>query len=217
MDRKEFLKGLSAEERKELLAEMAEQEKSERLARRDAYEGLRGQFVLDVANRLEPMVTDVKAFRDWIEGECRVFKEVMAEYGQLRKGDEQTNFTVVDGDWKIEVRQNKVKSFDERADMAAERLIAYLKDYVAKSEKGVDDPMYQLAMTLLERNKQGDLDYKSISKLYEMEDKFDEEYHAIMELFRESNVVTTTVMNYYFHKRDDNGVWRRVEPSFCRL
>lgn len=48
-----------------------------------------------------------------------------------------------------------MKSFDERADLAAERLIDYLKNYIAHSEKGVDDPMYQMAMTLLERNRQG--------------------------------------------------------------
>ena len=77
--------------------------------------------------------------------------------------------------------------------------------------------MYQLAMTLLERNKQGNLDYKSISKLYEMEGKFDEEYTEIMNLFRESNVVQRTALNYYFSKRDKDGVWRRLEPSFCRL
>ena len=115
------------------------------------------------------------------------------------------------------MKSNKVKSFDERADMAAERLINYLKDYVGRTDKGVDDPMYQLAMTLLERNKQGDLDYKSISKLYELESRFDEEYAAIMQLFKESNVVYKTAVNYYFYKRDENGVWRRVEPSFCRL
>ena len=72
-------------------------------------------------------------------------------------------------------------------------------------------------MTLLERNRQGDLDYKSISKLYELESRFDEEYAAIMQLFKESNVVYKTATNYYFHKRDVNGVWRRIEPSFCRL
>ena len=118
---------------------------------------------------------------------------------------------------KLEVKSNKVKSFDERADLAAERLINYLKEYVGRTEKGVDDPMYQLAMTLLERNKQGDLDYKSISKLYELEPRFDAEYAEIMGLFRESNVVYKTAVNYYFHKRDENGVWRRIEPSFCRL
>ena len=70
--------------------------------------------------------------------------------------------------------------------------------------------MYQMAMTLLERNRQGDLDYKSISKLYELESRFDEEYAAIMQLFKESNVVYKTATNYYFHKRDENGVWRRI-------
>ncbi len=107
---------------------------------------------------------------------------------------------------------------DERADMAAERLIDYLKRYMERSEKGADDPMYQMAMTLLERNKMGDLDYKSISKLYELEDKFDGEYADIMRLFKEANVVQRNAVNYYFWKRNPaNGVWMRVEPSFCRM
>ena len=91
----------------------------------------------------------------------------------MRQGEETATFSVVDGNFKLEVKSNKVKSFDERADLAAERLIDYLKNYIAHSEKGVDDPMYQMAMTLLERNRQGDLDYKSISKLYELESRFD--------------------------------------------
>ena len=93
----------------------------------------------------------------------------------------------------------------------------YLKRYAMSRELGTDDPMYQLGMTMIERNRQGDLDYKSVSKLYELEDRFDSEYTEIMDLFRESNVVYKTAVNYYFHKRDENGVWHRIEPSFCRL
>lgn len=217
MDRKEFLSSLSAEERKALIAEMQQQEKEEKQNRRDAYEGLRGQFMADVWAMLQPVVADVRAFRDRLEQDSRAFRDTMREYGQLRKGEDQASYTIVDGNTKLEVRSNKVKSFDERADMAAERLVEYLKAYVSRTEKGVDDPMYQLAMTLLERNKQGDLDYKSISKLYELEPRFDGEYKEIMDLFRESNVVYKTAVNYYFYHRDENGVWRRIEPSFCRL
>lgn len=217
MDKKEFLNSLSADERKALIAEMQQQEKEEKQNRRDAYEGLRSQFMIDVWRLLQPLVADVKAFRDRLEQDSRAFRDTMREYGQLRKGDDQASYTIVDGDTKLEVRSNKVKSFDERADMAASRLVDYLKVYVSKTEKGVDDPMYQLAMTLLERNKQGDLDYKSISKLYELEPRFDSEYKDIMDLFRESNVVYKTAVNYYFCQRDENGVWRRIEPSFCRL
>ena len=210
------LQGLSPEERRELLAQLQDEEKQNRQDRREAYEGLRGMFMRDVFQKVEAIVNDVTGFKGWIDEESESFKKVMAEYGQTRY-DEQNSYTIVDGDLKLEIRSNKVKTFDERADMAAERLIEYLRDYALKSDKGSEDPMYQLAMTLLERNKQGNLDYKSISKLYEMEGKFDDEYTEIMNLFRESNVIQRTALNYYFSKRDKDGVWRRLEPSFCRL
>lgn len=210
------LQGLSPEERRELLAQLQDEEKQNRQDRREAYEGLRTMFMRDVFQKVEAIVNDVTGFKSWIDEESESFKKVMAEYGQTRY-DEQNSYTIVDGDLKLEIRSNKVKTFDERADMAAERLIEYLRDYALKSDKGSEDPMYQLAMTLLERNKQGNLDYKSISKLYEMEGKFDDEYTEIMNLFRESNVVQRTALNYYFSKRDKDGVWRRLEPSFCRL
>ncbi|WP_288317119.1 DUF3164 family protein [uncultured Muribaculum sp.] len=199
-----------------MLEELRAEERQATRDRREAYESIRAQFMHEVKGHLLPLVENVREFRDWIEREAEGFYAIMREYGQLRKED-QSSFTIVDGDMKIEVRSNKVKTFDERADMAAERLMEYLKAYVAGSEKGYDDPMYQLAMTLLERNRQGDLDYKNISKLYEMEDRFDEEYKSIMSLFRESHTVTKTATNFYFSQRDKNGVWRRIEPSFCRL
>ena len=211
------INNLSKEERAELLHALKKQEKEDSINRREAYETLRHQFAFDVESKLMPVVNNVAGFREWLEAESGAFRNVMRDYGQLRRGEEQASFSVVDGNFKLEVKSNKVKSFDERADMAAERPINYLKDYIRRTDKGVDDPMYQLAMTLLERNKQGDLDYKSISKLYSLESNFDEEYAAIMQLFKESNVVYKTAVNYYFYKRDENGVWRRVEPSFCRL
>ena len=216
MDKQTLINSLSAEERQALIAELQQKEKDERIQKREAYEALRNQLVFETEQKLGNIVADVAAFKEWLEKELAGFREVMAEYGQL-KNDEQSNFTLTSGDFRLIVKSSKVKRFDERADMAAVKLIDYLKDFVAQSDKGVDDPMYQLAMTLLERNKQGDLDYKSISKLYDMEDKFGEEYKAIMDLFRESNVVNSTAVNYYFHKRDKDGVWRQVEPSFCRM
>lgn len=216
MNIQEMVKGMSAEERKAFIEELNKQEQQEQTNRRDAYETMRKDFVNEVKDKAINLVEVVKQFRDWLDVEAKAFRDVMREYGHLRK-DEQMSFTLMEGDFKLEVRSNKVKSFDERADIAAERLMEYLKKYISGSAKGADDPMYQLAMSLLERNRQGALDYKSISKLYELEDRFDEEYKSIMELFRESNVVQDTAINYYFWKRDENNVWHRVEPSFCRL
>lgn len=212
----ELLKQLSPEERAELLKELNAQSKQEKVDKRNAYEKLRGDFMTDVKSQVKNVVDIVKGFKDWLDKESEGFREVMQEYGQLRS-DNQQGFTVVEGNFKLKVTFNKVKTFDERADMAAQKLIDYLSRYIKNSEKGADDPIYQLAMSLLERNRQGQLDYKSISKLYELEDKFDEEYHEIMDLFRESNVVMATAVNYYFYERDKENVWRKVEPSFCRM
>lgn len=216
MNKQELLNSLSAEERQELIAELQAKDKEERVSRREAYEGIRQSFLNDVEKVLFDVVDSVCNFHTWLELQLGAFRSVMAEYGQLRKED-QKSFTIGNDTFKVVVKSNKVKKFDERADMAAVKLVEYLRDYMAESEKGADDPIYQLAMTLLERNKQGDLDYKSISKLYDLEMKFDERYKAIMDLFRESNVVMATAVNYYFYKRDDQGVWRQLEPSFCRL
>lgn len=211
------LNGLSPEERKQLLAQLQDEEKQSRQDRREAYEALRAAFIHEVKTNVLEMVNAVSGFRKWLENETAGFTAVMKEYGHV-KNDDQRSYTITDGDFRLEVKSNKVKGFDERADLAAERLIDYLKRYMQNSEKGSDDPMYQMAMTLLERNKMGDLDYKSISKLYELEDKFDGEYAEIMRLFKEANVVQRNATNYYFHRRNpETGVWTRIEPSFCRL
>lgn len=212
------LSQMTAEEKKALLAQLNADANESRQAKRDAYEGLRAEFMHRVEEFLVNVTADVKGFKQWLEKESEGFISVMRDYGQLKNAD-QRNYTITDGDFRLQVASNSVKGFDERADMAAERLVAYLKDYMQKSEKGQEDPMYQLAMTLLERNQRGDLDYKSISKLYELEDKFgDQEYKDIMMLFKESNVVQKTAVNYYFFRRHkETGVWMRIEPSFCRL
>ena len=213
----ELLKGMSKEQRAALLAQLQSEAKNDRVAKRETYEALRGEFMYDVLTRVNDVEQTVSGFKKWLDDETGAFTKVMREYGAV-KNDGQQSYTITDGDFKLEVKFNKVKGFDERADIAAERLVDYLKRYMEASEKGVEDPMYQMAMTLLERNKTGDLDYKSISKLYELEDKFDEEYAEIMQLFKEANVVQTTATNYYFSKRNpENGVWTRIEPSFCRL
>ena len=209
---------LTEEQKDELLRQLNAERKDESTIKREAYEGLRAEFMQKVEENLLNIVGEVKSFKQWLEKESEAFTDIMRQYGQV-KTDGQRNYTITEGDFRLQISCNNVKGFDERADLAAERLVAFLKAYMQKSDKGKDDPMYQLAMTLLERNQAGDLDYKSISKLYELESKFqDQEYTDIMQLFKESNVVQTTATNYYFwHRNKETGVWTRIEPSFCRL
>jgi len=211
------LKDLSSEQLEELLKKKKEEERQTALVRRDAYEGIRSELLHKVEQKVRAVAGDVRDLFDFVVNETSAFYEVMKEYGQLRRS-EQMSYLVSSDKFRIEVKANKVKKFDERADIAASRLIEFLQDWIKQSNKGSDDPMYQLAMMLLERNKYGDLDYKSISKLYELEQQFGStEYSEIMQLFRESNVVEGTETNFYFWEKSNLGVWRKIEPSFNRL
>lgn len=217
METNEILNGLSAEQREELLKQLSAQKQQNELDKRTAYEGLREGFANSVKDRVVELALRVKDFRSWLDRESDAFKAVMTDYGKLRSSG-QRGFSIVAGDFKFEMKSQDVKGFDERSEMAAQRLMDFLGAYIEKSEKGKDDPMYQLCMNLLERNRNGKLNYTSISKLYDLEGKFnDEEYTSIMALFRESNVAKETVTSYYFSLRGEDGVWRKIEPSFCRL
>ena len=144
------LKGMTKEQRAELLARLQTEAKNDRMAKRESYEALRGQFMHDVLGRVENLESEVSGFKKWLDDEVTAFTKLMREYGAV-KNESQQSYTITDGDFKLEVKFNKVKGFDERADLAAERLVDYLKRYMEASEKGVEDPMYQMAMTLLER------------------------------------------------------------------
>lgn len=211
------LNDYSLEELEQALAQRLELVKKREAEKREAYEKLRAELVNAIREKVLLTVAAVKNLSDFLTSEINAFRSIMSEYGQLRDPG-QMSFKIEDSGFRIWVKTNKVKRFDERADVAAARLIEFLQAWIKRAEQGENNPMYQLAMTLLERNKNGDLDYKSISKLYDLESRFnDPEYSAIMQLFKESNMIEGTATNYYFEQRNENGVWKRLEPSFNRL
>lgn len=211
------LNDYSVEALEKALLEKREQEKKREAERRAAYENIRADLIIAVRDKVNLTVNAVHSLSEFLTSEINAFRAIMNEYGQLRD-PLQMSFKIGNEDFRIWVKTNKVKRFDERADVAATRLIEFLQAWIKRAEQGENNPMYQLAMTLLERNKNGDLDYKSISKLYDLESRFnDPEYSSIMQLFKESNIIEGTATNYYFEERNENGVWKRLEPSFNRL
>ena len=211
------LSEVSADELEQLLAEKRKQETDNRIQRRAAYEGIRADMLFRVENQVRRVTTDVQSLFDFVVGETDAFKEVMREYGQLKR-DTQLSFTLKEKSFKVDIKTNKVKKFDERADVASARLIEFLQGWIKNSDKGSDDPMYQLAMLMIERNRAGDLELKKINKLYDLEDNFnDPEYSDILRLFKESNVVEGTATNFYFSEKTELGVWRKIEVNFNRM
>jgi len=211
------IKDLSPEQREKLLADLQADKRQAAEQKRNAYEGIRKDVVTRIRERVVKQAEEVQDLFEFVTDETTAFYQIMNEYGQISR-EGQMNYKIVDYNFRIEVKTNKVKKFDERAEVAEARLITFLQEWMEGSDKGSEDAMYQLAMSFLSRNRQGDLDYKSISKLYAMESKFNApEYSDIMQLFKESHCVEGTATNFYFYQKDKLGVWRKIEISFNRL
>lgn len=208
---------MSVEEIEALLERKKKEARQAEQTKRDAYEGIKAEMVHAVMHMVKKVTADVEALHDYVRDETDAFKDVMREYGKLVR-ENQMSYRITEGDHRIEIASNKVKRFDERADIAAARLIEFMKKWIDTAPGGDDNPMYQLAMVLLERNRDNELDYKNISKLYTLEARFDEpEYSEIMQLFKESHLVESNATRYYFYERNKDGVWHRIEPSFNKM
>lgn len=208
---------MSEKERDTLLAKLYAQKKQKESSKRKNYQKLRLKFLSSVEKRIRKYVKDGQELKEWLRLEAEAYYASLKEYGELKR-DEQLGFTVNSEAFRIQVKGNRVKRFDERADIAEKRLIDYLKQWITQKGEGERNPIYKLAMSLLQRNEAGDLDYKSISRLYELEEDFnDPEYASIMQLFRESNTVEGTVIRFYFEEKDNMNKWKRIEPSFNQM
>lgn len=204
---------LSEKERAELLSKLS----AARNKKRKAYQDKRSKFISSTEKRVRKYVKDGQALKTWLHDEASAFFEAMKDYGELKRND-QLGFSVSNDRFRVLVKGNMVKRFDERADIAEKRLIDYLNGWILSKGEGENNPIYKLAMSLLRRNEAGDLDYKSISRLYELEQDFnDPEYTSVMQLFRESNIVEGTVIRFYFEEKDEMNRWKRIEPSFNQM
>ncbi|WP_196034210.1 DUF3164 family protein [Phocaeicola massiliensis] len=208
---------LSEKEREELLSRLSAEKKRKEAAKRKNYQKMRNKFIASTEKRVRKYVRDGMELKRWLQDEAKSFYDAMKGYGELKR-DEQLGFTVGNDNFRIQVKGNRVKRFDERADIAEKRLIDYLNRWIQSKGEGERNPVYKLAMSLLQRNEAGDLDYKSISRLYELEQDFnDTEYTSIMQLFRESNIVEGTVVRFYFEEKDEMNRWKRIELSFNQM
>lgn len=208
---------LSEKEREELLSRLSAEKKLKEAAKRKNYQKMRNRFIASTEKRIRKYVKEGMALKKWLHDEADTFYNAMKGYSELKR-DEQLGFTVGNDNFRIQVKGNRVKRFDERADIAEKRLIDYLNRWIQSKGEGERNPVYKLAMSLLQRNEAGDLDYKSVSRLYELEQDFnDTEYTSIMQLFRESNIVEGTVVRFYFEEKDEMNRWKRIEPSFNQM
>lgn len=210
------IEGMSTAELEQMLKERKKAEREEKKERRAAYEQERDALVeelSDFAMALHGQMLDLKyeAMKKLTK-----FREVMLEYGSLRRGEHNKgSFEIKTDKYKIKFTSQINKRFDERADLAETKL----KEFLLKTVKKRDQESYRMIMALLERTKGGDFDIDLINRLYTMEDAFDDPlWKEALSLFKESySPIGTAVYVQFSRKVESNNSWENIVLDFAKI
>lgn len=134
-------------------------------------------------------------------------REKLNEYGEIKsssKGGFQLK--TKDGQHKVVYKYSTLCEWDERSVKAEELLKDFLSDVVKKRDK----ELFELIVGLLEKNKEGKLEYSRMQTLYSKEKLFnDPRWVEAIRLFKESFKPTSSKMRLEFYKR--NGTSQKWE------
>lgn len=206
----------SVEELKKLIADKEEEERKEKERKRKLYEDRKYKLVDYLLEDAKEVQTEVKDFKQTCFNLLREFYESMKQYGDVAEAN-KGNFSIknANGDKKVEFCRQVISSFDERANIAEIKLKEFLLDFVKKK----DQPIYELVMSLLERNSvTGDFDSRNIQKLYKIEDKFtDPRWKEAISLFKESFQESGTNFYVRFYEMDSTGKWQTIQLNFSAI
>ena len=207
---------LTADQLEALLSEKRKADQAANAAKRNAYERDRESLINFLGQRALVVARHIEELKEAAMGKLPAFRALMLEYGDLRRGEaNKGSFEIKNEHFKIVFSSQINKRFDERAELAEERLKKFLTTTVKKRDLAT----YELVNSLLERNdKTGDYDIGLINRLYKLEDKFDnKDWREAIRLFKEAYNPSGTAQYARFFRKTEAGHWEAIVLDFAKI
>ena len=204
---------MTTEELQALLDQRQKEAKDQAKKERDEYEKYINATTSEIVNDAMDLHGLMKIFFETVTTKLTRMRDKLNEYGEI-KSTSKGGFQRItkDGKYKVVYKYNTICAWDERAEKAEELLRDFLKDFVKKR----DLKMYNIISALLERNKEGNLEYSRIQSLYSQESEFDDpRWKEAIRLFKESFRPVDSKMRIEIYQK--NGVSQKWEPVSLNL
>lgn len=209
------LSGLTTAQLKELLASREKEEREAQEKARKAYEKDRDRIVSDLMAEAAYLAERMEVFKK----KCHEVMDAQAvkleEYGEIRSNS-KGGFSVTHsaGNLRITRRRDTEPYWDERGTKA----IALVKEFLYDTVKKRDIKTFEVLMSFLERNKNGDLEYSKVFILLQHESKWDDpRWKEGLRLLKESYSINLKGYGYEFKSLDDEGKWENLKLNFSGI
>lgn len=202
-------------ELEQMLAKRKKAEKAQEEKEKATYEKYRDEMVFKVLTTAKALFKELGEFKTYCHIEMDKQAVKLSEYGKLRSNS-KGGFSVTDTEDTMRVtrRRDTEPVWDERSGKAVE----LIKDFLGDAIKKRDVKMYEILMSFLERNAQGELEYNRVMDLYKHEDKFDDpRWKEGLKLIKESFSNHLKGYGYEFKMKGDDGKWQNLYLNFSSL
>lgn len=206
---------LSDDQLEALIKKRKEDKKKKQERERVAYEKNRDQKVSSIITTAKKLFKELEAFKTFCHIEMDIQQEKLQSYGKIRSNS-KGGFTVKNSDDTMRVtrRLDTTPTWDERSTKA----VALIKEFLGDAIKKRDVKMYEVLMSFLERNKNGDLEYSRVMDLIKHEDKWDDErWTEGLRLIKESFSNHLKGFGYEFKTKNATGNWQNILLNFSSL
>ncbi|CAA0144812.1 conserved hypothetical protein [Tenacibaculum maritimum] len=185
--------------------------KTKRKEQKQAYESLKTDTILSLSKRALNISESLSAFKTDAFDEMQTLYKVLQEYSS-RHADGKGNFSIESPDFKISYKRQGKATFDERSNQAEKHILDFLN-----TRYSGDQDTRDLITSLLER-KNGDLDINLIQKLYQMEDRFnDDNWKHGISLLKESYQYCHSKDYIKFERKTQAGEWTPILLQFSKI
>ncbi|MGR3790064.1 DUF3164 family protein [Flavobacterium sp. TN-1] len=206
---------MSVAELEAFLRKKKDKEVKQLAKEKETYERERDEKAQTMVRTAKAFFKELSEFKQYCHIEMEDQANKLANYGKIR-GNSKGGFSISDTNDTVKVtrRRDTEPVWDERSNKAVE----LIKDFLSDSIKKRDLDMYEILMSFLERNENGDLEYKRVMDLYKHEDKFnDPRWKEGLRLIKESFSNHLKGYGYEFKFKNESGKWENVILNFSSL
>ncbi|MBN2668776.1 MAG: DUF3164 family protein [Bacteroidales bacterium] len=209
------LSSLSAEQLQEALAKKQKAEQTKREKEEKEYIIGRDASIMNLVDKALDLELRLQAFKE----ECHEVLEMqeikLTEYGKMRKNSKGGfSLTHSNGTRRVTRLRRTEPLWDERAVKATEMIKEFLHDTVKKR----NIKLFEILVSFIEKNKDGDLEYSRVMNLIKHEDKYDDpRWLEGLKLIKESFNYRLKGFGYEFKVTDKDERWRNIDLSFTSI
>ncbi len=213
---KKDLESMSTEELEAMLAKKKKQEREALEKERKEYEEQTNNLVNLIGKNARDLNRTLTVFKSEMHYFFDLQQEKLNAYGKIRSNS-KGGFQLVNAEGNIRVKRVRATEpiWDEKSTKAVELIGEFLRSTVKKADK----KLFEILMSFIERNKEGDLEYDRVMQLVQHEDKYDDDrWKEGLRLIKESYKLNFRAYGYIIEQRDEqSGAWERIELNFASI